>query len=88
MNNTEEYKFYLIFGGTLWRINDEKKIYQTYDAIKDSWHNMTWLGEKLEYHVECAKHLGEQLTYEEALKKSQELYRMTQKRLKEKTDKQ
>lgn len=88
MTKAEEYKFYLIFGGTLWRINDEKQIYQTFDTIKNSWDNMTWLGDKLEHEVECAKHLGEELTYEEALNKSQELYRITQKRLKEKNDEQ
>ena len=87
MTKAEEYKFYLILGGTLWRINEEKQIYQTFDDIKNSWDNMTWLGDNLEHEVECAKHLGEQLTYEEALKKSQELYTMTQKRLKEKTNK-
>ena len=79
-------KFYLIFGGTLWRINDENKIYETYDATRNGWSDMAWLGDKLEHEVRCAKHLGQELTHEEMLKKCQDLYETTQKRLKEKNN--
>lgn len=79
-------KFYLILGGTLWRINDENKIYETYDATRNGWSDMAWLGDKLEHEVRCAKHLGQELTHEEMLKKCQDLYETTQKRLKEKNN--
>ena len=88
MTKVDEYKFYLVLGGTLWRINDDKKIYQTFDAIRNSWDNMTWLGDKLEHEVKCAKYLGQELTYEEMLEKTHELYERTQQRLKEKDNKE
>ena len=81
--NNEEDEYYLVLGGTLWRINEKEKVYQTFVESKNSFCDMTWLGDKLEHEVECAKHLGEKLTYEEMLQKCQQLKRNYDKRAKE-----
>lgn len=67
MKNTQD-QFFLVLGGTLWRINDETKTYETYSEMSDSWESMWWLKDKLEHEVECAKHLGKRLSPEEVLK--------------------
>jgi hypothetical protein len=63
-----EDQFFLVLGSTLWRINEETKLYQIYDVKNDSWCNMVWLEDKLEHEVECSKHNGQRLSYEEAIK--------------------
>ena len=63
----KNYEYYLILGGTLWRINEKEKTYETYVSGKDSWEDMSWLGDKLSHEVECAKHLGERYSEQDAL---------------------
>ena len=64
---TNDYEYYLILGGTLWRISEKAKTYETFDSEKNSWESMDWLKDKLSHEVECAKHLGEKYTESEAL---------------------
>ena len=72
MQNSKD-QFFLVLGGSLWRINDETKTYETYSQSSDSWESMRWLKDKLDHEVECAKHHGQHLSYEEALKTKENL---------------
>ena len=67
------YEYYLILGGTLWRVSEQNKTYETYDAKNDTWDDMKWLKDKLTHEVECAKHLGERFSEPDALELCKQL---------------